>query len=82
MVLVWCFCGAFVFGGGGFGRGMMALRLFWRRVFLWWIFGFSRWGARAGSEVLMKSSLVLRCALVNGFVTFHVFEIGRGYSDG
>lgn len=30
----------------------------------------------------MKSSLVLRCALVNGFATFHVFEIGRGYSDG
>lgn len=49
---------------------------------MWWIFGFSRWGARAGSEVLMKSSLVLRCALVNGFVTFLVFEIGRGYSDG
>lgn len=50
--------------------------------FWWWIFGFSRWGARAGSEVLMKSSFWLRCALVNGFVTFHVFEIGRGYSDG
>lgn len=61
---------------------MMALRLFWRRVFLWCFLGFSRWGARAGSEVLMKSSLVLRCALVNGFVTFHVFEIGRGYFDG
>ena len=30
----------------------------------------------------MKSSLGLRCALVNGFATFHVFEIGRGYSDG
>lgn len=30
----------------------------------------------------MKSSLGLRCALVNGFVTFHVFEIRRGYSDG
>lgn len=30
----------------------------------------------------MKSSFWLRCALVNGFVTFHVFEIGRGYSDG
>lgn len=49
---------------------------------MWCFFGFSRWGARAGSEVLMKSSLVLRCALVNGFVTFHVFEIGRGYFDG